>query len=45
VRYAQNVGGPGGRQISADIEITEYESDRLIAFRPQRAGPASSRRK
>ena len=32
-RYAQKVSGPGGRQISADIEITEYEPDRLIAFR------------
>jgi uncharacterized protein YndB with AHSA1/START domain len=32
-RYAQKVSGPGGRRIAADIEITEYEPDRLIAFR------------
>jgi uncharacterized protein YndB with AHSA1/START domain len=32
-RYRQRVKGPGGRPIPADIEITEYEQDRLIGFR------------
>jgi uncharacterized protein YndB with AHSA1/START domain len=37
-RYRQVVGGPGGRRIDADIEITEYEPDRRLAFRTV-AGP------
>jgi uncharacterized protein YndB with AHSA1/START domain len=32
-RYRQVVGGPGGRRIPADIEITEYEPPRRISFR------------
>ena len=31
-RYEQSVKGPGGRQIGANIEITEFEPDRLIGF-------------
>jgi len=31
-RYAQTVKGPGGKHISADIEITEFELGRAIAF-------------
>src|SRR4051812_29040889 len=31
-RYAQGVKGPGGRRIAADIEITEFEPGRAIAF-------------
>jgi hypothetical protein len=32
-RYRQGVKGPGGRRVAADIEITEYEPERLIGFR------------
>ena len=32
-RYAQAVKGPGGRRISADIEITELTPGQAIAFR------------
>ncbi len=38
-KYRQRVAGPGGRTISADIEITALEPDRLIAFRAI-SGPA-----
>ena len=31
-RHAQGVRGPGGRRIDADIEITEYEPPRALAF-------------
>jgi uncharacterized protein YndB with AHSA1/START domain len=31
-RYEQGVKGPGGRRISADIEITELRRGELIAF-------------
>jgi hypothetical protein len=31
--YHQVVAGPGGRRISADIEITEFVADEHIAFR------------
>ena len=31
-RYAQGVKGPGGRRIPADIEITEFDPGRSIAF-------------
>jgi uncharacterized membrane protein len=31
-RYAQGVKGPGGRRISADIEITELTPGQAIAF-------------
>jgi uncharacterized protein YndB with AHSA1/START domain len=37
-RYRQVVGGPGGRRIDADIEITAYEPDRRLAFQTV-AGP------
>jgi uncharacterized protein YndB with AHSA1/START domain len=37
-RYRQVVGGPGGRRIDADIEITTYEPDRRLEFRTI-AGP------
>ena len=37
-RYAQGVRGPGGRRISADYEITEFEPNARIAFRAT-AGP------
>ena len=37
-RYRQVVGGPGGRRIDADIEITDYEPARRLAFRTV-AGP------
>jgi uncharacterized protein YndB with AHSA1/START domain len=37
-RYRQVVGGPGGRRIDADIEITEHEPPVRIAFRTVR-GP------
>ncbi|HXZ98752.1 MAG TPA: SRPBCC family protein [Candidatus Binatia bacterium] len=36
--YHQVVRGPGGRRVSADIEITDFEPDRLIGFRTL-AGP------
>jgi len=32
-RYRQVVKGPGGRRVSADVEITELEPNRLIGFR------------
>jgi uncharacterized protein YndB with AHSA1/START domain len=32
-RYKQGVKGPGGRRVAADVEITEYQPDTLIAFR------------
>lgn len=32
-RYRQGVKGPGGRRVAADIEITEYEPERVIGFR------------
>jgi carbon monoxide dehydrogenase subunit G len=31
-RYAQGVKGPFGRRIAADIEITDYRPNELIAF-------------
>jgi carbon monoxide dehydrogenase subunit G len=31
--YRQKVKGPGGRPLSADVEITEYRPNELIAFR------------
>jgi carbon monoxide dehydrogenase subunit G len=31
--YRQTVKGPGGRKISADVEITESRPNELIAFR------------
>jgi uncharacterized protein YndB with AHSA1/START domain len=37
-RYRQGVKGPGGRRVDADIEVTEYEPDRVVAFRTV-AGP------
>jgi len=30
--YTQRVAGPGGRQVPADIEVTEYEPDTKVAF-------------
>jgi uncharacterized membrane protein len=32
-RYRQGVKGPFGKRIPADIEITEYQPNELIAFR------------
>ena len=32
-RYRQGVKGPFGRRIPADVEITEFRPDELIAFR------------
>jgi uncharacterized protein YndB with AHSA1/START domain len=40
--YAQKVSGPGGRPIAADIEVTEYEPDRALAFRTT-SGPVRPR--
>ena len=37
-RYSQGVRGPGGRRVSADYEVTEYEPNERIAFRAT-AGP------
>jgi uncharacterized protein YndB with AHSA1/START domain len=37
-RYRQVVGGPGGRRIAADIEITEHDPDRVLGFQTV-AGP------
>jgi uncharacterized protein YndB with AHSA1/START domain len=37
-RYRQGIKGPGGRRVAADVEITEYVQDTLIAFRGT-AGP------
>ena len=31
--YRQGVRGPGGRRVSADIEITAAQPDRLLSFR------------
>ena len=31
-RYRQRVNGPAGRTISADIEVTDYELDKHVAF-------------
>jgi uncharacterized membrane protein len=31
--YGQKVAGPAGRPVQADIEITAYEPDRILAFR------------
>ena len=36
--YRQGVKGPMGRRIPADYEVTEFETDRLIAFKAI-AGP------
>ena len=41
-RYAQGVKGPGGRRISADIEITELIPGETIAF-PTLSGPVRPR--
>jgi uncharacterized protein YndB with AHSA1/START domain len=41
-RYRQGMSGPRGRRIDADIEISEYEPDRLIGFRAV-AGPVRPR--
>jgi uncharacterized protein YndB with AHSA1/START domain len=41
-RYAQGVRGPGGRRVPADIEITEFEPARAIAFRTV-SGPVRPR--
>lgn len=32
-RWYQRVKGPGGRQIPADTEVTQFEPDRVLAFR------------
>jgi uncharacterized protein YndB with AHSA1/START domain len=32
-RWYQRVKGPGGRQVPADIEVTQLEPNRLLAFR------------
>jgi len=37
-RYTQRVAGPGGREITADVQVTEYEPDVRVAFRGV-AGP------
>ena len=36
------MNGPGGRRVAADYEVTEYEADRLLAFRAM-AGPVRPR--
>jgi uncharacterized membrane protein len=41
-RYAQNVKGPSGRRIPADIEITELTAGEAIAFQTV-AGPVRPR--
>ena len=41
-RYAQKVSGPAGRSIAADIEIVDYEPERLIGFRTT-SGPVRPR--
>jgi carbon monoxide dehydrogenase subunit G len=41
-RYAQGVKGPFGRRIAADIEITDYRPNELIAFRTL-SGPVRPR--
>jgi uncharacterized membrane protein len=40
--YRQTVKGPGGRSISADVEITESRPNELIAFRTT-SGPVRPR--
>jgi carbon monoxide dehydrogenase subunit G len=40
--YRQTVKGPGGRSISADVEITESRPNELIAFRAT-SGPVRPR--
>jgi uncharacterized protein YndB with AHSA1/START domain len=37
-RYTQRIAGPGGRDIPADVEVTAYQPDVLVAFRAI-AGP------
>jgi|SRR4051794_38087817 uncharacterized protein YndB with AHSA1/START domain len=37
-RYTQRIAGPGGREIPADIEVTELAPDERVAFRGL-AGP------
>ena len=37
-RYHQRIAGPGGRAIPADIELTDYVPDELVAFQVT-AGP------
>jgi uncharacterized protein YndB with AHSA1/START domain len=37
-RYTQRIAGPGGREIPADIEVTELAPDERVAFRGV-AGP------
>ncbi len=32
VRYTQRVGGPRGREIPADVQVTTYEPDTKVAF-------------
>lgn len=32
VRYTQRVSGPGGREVQADIQVTEYQPDERVAF-------------
>jgi uncharacterized membrane protein len=32
VRYTQRVAGPGGREIPADIQVTELQPDSRVAF-------------
>jgi uncharacterized protein YndB with AHSA1/START domain len=32
-RWYQRVKGPGGRQVPADIEVTQLEPNRVLAFR------------
>jgi uncharacterized protein YndB with AHSA1/START domain len=32
-RWYQRVKGPGGRQVPADIEVTQLDPNRLLAFR------------
>lgn len=41
-RYTQRIAGPGGRQIPADIEVTELSPDERVAFRGI-AGPVRPR--
>jgi hypothetical protein len=31
--YTQRIAGPGGREVPADFQITEYEPDAKVAFR------------
>lgn len=41
-RYRQGVKGPGGRRVNADIEITDFEPNKLIGFRAT-SGPVQPR--